>query len=374
MTMMRKVLSLLKADLKMWFRQPKLIMMSIAPLLIISIFAGFFLAKVEILPVAIVTEDNDPAAVRLKDYLIDLKSGSGVTWFQAEEETGDAAQEKFNSGKALGLITIPANLSERLKSGESVEIPISINNINDDVTKNFIQRMQYAFNYFHEGLTAGSTEYHIPRVNFVADTTPDLPMLKYICASILGLAILMSVSLAVVFSVAREFEDGTMKELVMTPRLLNVMGGKFSSAIVQAVIVTVFILLEEWLIFGFLPANLPSQILYFFWGVLFSAGLAAIVAVIMKQILPAGILMMVINIGGWWVSGGLAPSEAWTGLLRTIADYWPGTYFYQVYINASLLGGVSGDLILRNMLITGIFGAVMLAVAYAVFIKEAKEV
>ncbi len=371
---MRKILSLMKADLKMWVRQPKLIIMSIAPLLIISIFAGFFLAKVEILPVAIVMEDNDPAAVKLKNYLIDLKSGSGVTWFQAEEETKDDAQKKFSSGKVLGMITIPANLSESMKSGVSVKIPIIINNINDDVTKNFIQRMQYAFNYFNEGLTVNSTEYHIPRVNFLADTTPDLPMLKYICASILGLAILMSISLSVVFSVAREFEDGTMKELVMTPRLFNIMGGKLLSSIVQALVVTVFILLEEWLIFGYLPSNLLSQILYFFWGVFFSAGLAVIVAVMIRQILPAGILIMVINIGGWWVSGGLAPSEAWTGLLRTVADYWPGTYFYQVYINASLLGGVSGDLILRNVLITGIFGTAMLVVAYAVFVKEAKEV
>jgi ABC-2 type transport system permease protein len=371
---MRKILSLMEADLKMWFRQPKLIIMSIAPLLIISIFAGFFLAKAEILPVAIVAEDNDPAAIRLKDYLINLRSGSGVTWFHAEEETGDAAREKFKSGKSLGLITIPANLSERLRSGEPVVIPIIINNINDDVTKNFIQRMQYAFNYFNEGLTVNSTEYHIPRVNFVADTAPDLPMLKYICASILGLAMLMSVSLAVVFSVAREFEDGTMKELVMTPRLSSILGGKLLSAIFQGAIVTAFILLEEWLIFGFSPSNIPSQILYFLWGVLFSAGMAAIAAALMKQILPAGILIMVINIGGWWVSGGLAPSEAWTGLLRTLADYWPGTYFYQVYINTSLLGGVSGDLVLRNVLITGIFGAVMLAFAYAVFVKEAREV
>jgi len=364
----------MKVDLKMWFRQPKLLIMSIAPLLIISVFAGFFLAKVEILPVAIVMEDNDPAAVRLKDYLMKLESGSGVTWFHAEEDGNAAAQKKFENGEVLGLITIPSNLSGKLNSGEAVEIPISINNINDDVTKNFIQRMQYAFNCFNEGLVCGSTVYHIPRVNFIADTSPDLPMLKYICASILGLAMLLGASLATVFSVAREFEDSTIKELVMTPKLINILGGKLLSAIVQSIIAAVFILLEEWAVFGYLPKNLFMQLLYFFWGVLFSVGLAAVIASKMKRTLTAGILIMVINIGSWWVSGGLAPSEAWTGLLRIIADYWPGTYFYQVYINASLLGNVSGDLIARNMIITGIFGAAMLLAAYAVFVKEVREV
>jgi predicted permease len=42
---MRKTISLMIVDLKMWFRQPKLLLMSVAPLLILSIFAGFFWRK-----------------------------------------------------------------------------------------------------------------------------------------------------------------------------------------------------------------------------------------------------------------------------------------------------------------------------------------
>jgi hypothetical protein len=158
---------------------------------------------------------------------MNLKSGSGALWFEAEEDENNAAREKFESGEVLGLIAIPANLSERLNAGEAVEIPITINNINDDVTKNFIQRMQNAFNYFNDGLATGGTIYNIPRVNFIADTSPDLPLIQYICASILGLAMLLSASLAITFSIAREFEDDTIKELVMTPRLMNILGGSF---------------------------------------------------------------------------------------------------------------------------------------------------
>lgn len=371
---MRKMLSLMIVDLKMWFRQPKLLIMSVAPLLIISIFAGLFLAKTEVLPAAIVMNDRDPAAVELKDYLMNLKSGSGVTWFHAEEDGNSTAREKFESGEVLGLITIPANLSERLNAGEVVDISIEINNINDDVTKNFIQRMQNAANYFNEGLEVGDTVYNIPRVNFIADTSPDLPLIKYICTSILGLAMLLSASLAIAFSIAREFEDNTINELIMAPKLMNILGGKFLSAIVQAMVVTIFILLEEWIVFGYLPRNIQMQFVYFLWGVFFSAGLSAIIATKIKHVLPAGILIMVINIGSWWVSGGLAPSEAWTGFLRTVADYWPGTYFYQVYINASLLGSVSSGLVMRNLILTGGFAAAMLAIAYAVFVKEAKKI
>ncbi len=370
---MRKIISLMVADLKMWFRQPKLIIMSVAPLLIISIFAGLFLARTEILPVAIVMEDSDPAAIELRDYLLNLKSGSGALWFDAQAVESAAAEEKFESGEVLGLITIPARLSERLDAGEVVGVSITINNINDDVTKNFIQRMQNAVNYFNDGLEASGTVYNIPRVDFIADVSPDLPLIQYICASILGLAMLLSASLAITFSISREFEDGTIKELIMTPKLINIIGGKLLSAVIQALLVTGFILLEEWIVFGYLPQNMLMQLLYFFWGVLFSVGLAALIAAKIKQVLPAGILVMVINIASWWVSGGLAPSEAWTGLLRHIADLWPGTYFYQVYINASLLGGVSSRLMVKDLIITGIFAAAMLAAAHAVFVKEAKE-
>jgi len=83
---------------------------------------------------------------------------------------------------------------------------------------------------------------------------------------------------------------------------------------------------------------------------------------------------MVLNIGGWWLAGGLAPAEAWTGIMRKLADLWPGTYFFQMYINVSLLGKISNELLARNLLITGVFGLVMIFLAYAVFVREVKRV
>jgi ABC-type Na+ efflux pump permease subunit len=96
----------------------------------------------------------------LEEYLVDLTSGS-VKLVYAAAEDNETAQEQFENGDVLGLITIPSNLSERLDAGEVVEISISINNINDDVTKNFLQRMQNALNYFNDGLTVGDTVYNI---------------------------------------------------------------------------------------------------------------------------------------------------------------------------------------------------------------------
>ncbi len=96
----------------------------------------------------------------MEEYLVDLTSGS-VKLVYAAAEDNETAQEQFENGDVLGLITIPSNLSERLDAGEVVEISISINNINDDVTKNFLQRMQNALNYFNDGLTVGDTVYNI---------------------------------------------------------------------------------------------------------------------------------------------------------------------------------------------------------------------
>lgn len=207
----------------------------------------------------------------------------------------------------------------------------------------------------------------------MGDVTPDLPIIDYLCTSILGLTILLSASLALVFSIAREFEDRTVKELIMASSFANILGGKLLSAAVQSAIVMLFILAEGRLVFGYLPKNIWGQLFFLFWGVLFSAGLAMIAATKVKQVLPAGIGIMVLNIGSWWLSGGLAPAEVWTGLLRTLADCWPGTYFYQTYINISLLGNVSPALFARNMLITGITGTLLLVAACFVFAREAKR-
>jgi hypothetical protein len=368
---LKKMFSLMAVDLKMWIRQPKLLLMAILPLVIISLGVGFFMADAEILPVGIIVENQDSESIRLKDYIMNLKSGTDVTWFDA---TDIDVEEKYENGELLGKIIIPANLSEILENGQTADIPIYINNINDDVTKNFIQRMQYAINCYNEGLHIDNKTYYIPRVEFDGDISPDLSLIQYICASVLGLSILLSASLAIVFSIAREFEDKTIKELIMGPNFGNILGGKLLSSIAQCIIIVLFIFIEEWIIFGFLPKNLCGQILLLLGGVLFSAGIAMIIATKSKQVLPAGIAVMVLNIGSWWLSGGLAPAEAWTGLLRTLADFWPGTYYYQSYINVSLLENISSKLLYRYSLIVGIFGIILLLLAYKIFSKEAKEV
>jgi hypothetical protein len=98
------------------------------------------------------------------------------------------------------------------------------------------------------------------------------------------------------------------------------------------------------------------------------------IAAKIRQTLPAGILVMVLNIGGWWVSGGLAPSEAWTGLLRVIADYWPRHLFLSgVHQRFASGRRKRRPLVMRNLIITGAFAAAMLAMAYVVFGKEARE-
>lgn len=164
-------------DLKMWFRQPKLLGMSVVPLIIISLGVGLFMANIEVLPVGIILENPDPEGERLKDYLMELRSGTGLTWFATTDEN---VEQKYAAGEILGKIIIPGNLSEALESGRTVPVPIQINNITDDVTKNFMQRMQYALNHFNEGLRTERGIYHIPRMEFVGDISPDLPIISYL--------------------------------------------------------------------------------------------------------------------------------------------------------------------------------------------------
>ncbi len=67
----------------MCFRQPKLLGMSLVPLIIISLGVGIFILRIEILPVGIVMENPDRESERLKSCLMELKSGTGLNWFAA---------------------------------------------------------------------------------------------------------------------------------------------------------------------------------------------------------------------------------------------------------------------------------------------------
>ena len=107
------------------------------------------------------------------------------------------------------------------------------------------------------------------------------------------------------------------------------------------------------------------------WGALSFSSIGFLAAARLKQTIPAALSILVLNIAGWWIGGGLVPAEVWQGqILGTLAQFWPGTYFFRSFTNLALLDKTST--LLFDLIVTGIFGGTMFLLATGLFMKEAK--
>lgn len=371
--MISKMLAIMNKDLISWKRQPFQFFIAVIPLLIISLFVGVFLQQAEILPAGIILDDNDSIALEIRNQLITIESGTGLKWFAIDGDLSSSeVVEQYEAGSILGYIHIPSNISARINNNETVEITVFIHNINDDVTKNFLQRVELVCNNFNRDLILTNTTYHSVSIEFEASTATDVSFTYYCIGAILALTILLSSGVNMATATASEFEFNTMKELVGGSSTSTIFAGKILSTLLQTSICFIVIMTVEYLVFGFIPKGHPLLLLLLFvWGVLSFSTLGFLFSARMKQTIPAAIAVLILNITGWWIGGGLVPPEVWSGnILKLVGDYWPGTYFFRSFISIAVTGYVDLSLLLFDLLIVGSFGIFMFFVTTKLLVKE----
>ncbi|MFX0092719.1 MAG: ABC transporter permease, partial [Candidatus Hodarchaeota archaeon] len=325
--LLEKILSLTIKDMKGWLRNPFLIIIAIVPLMIVATFVGLLVFQAESMPAGIILKDDDSLALEIKDYIISMKSGTGLSWFNIEDLSSNKTLERFEEGQILCVIVIPENISARIQTGEIVNLEVMINNVNDDVTKNVLQRVQEVCNHFNERLDHGGVVLYAPDIEFETIASIDVSFTHYISAAVLALTVLVASGVNVATTTAKEFEDDTIKELIMAVSPIAVITGKILTGTLQTIICFGVISLTVFLLHGFIPVGNPLMIFFLIlWGIMIFSNLGFLFASKLKSVVPAAVSLLVLNIAGWWVGGGLVPPEVWPGVMKVLAWFWPGTY------------------------------------------------
>ncbi|MFX1539622.1 MAG: ABC transporter permease [Promethearchaeota archaeon] len=376
MNILQRIISLTIKDLKAWIRKPYLIGIAVIPLIIILIFTGIFVARAESMPAGVILEDNDPKAQELKTLLMTMRSGTGLPWFTIEDSSPAEILAQFETGHILCYIVIPANLTSRLQNNETIPLLVAIHNIQDDVTKNVLQRMDFACNEFNRQLEVGGITYYSPGIHYETIAPIDIRFSNYVVAGILALVTILSTAVNVATTTAQEFEESTVKELIMGASLSATVTGKLLAGIVQTIVCFSIVSLVAFLFYQFIPVcNLLILLGLALWSMLVFSSLGFISAAGIKRVIPAGMLVMILCLAGWWIGGGLVPAEAWiqtqsTKIISVFAVLWPGTYIFRSFTNLALLNIT--PTLSYDLLVTGIFGLVTFILAIWVFNREAK--
>lgn len=223
--MWRRILALVKKEFLAILKDKKSRMVLIGPpiiqLLVFGYAATYDLSQV---PFAVYNEDQGTAA---RDLL--AKLNLSPTFHEVARVTRDSQiAPLINSKEALLLIHLGPDFSRNLLEGKSAPLQVIVDGRNSNtalIALNYIQSIVYAFN--QEWVSAHQLRapraYLAPRAWF----NPNLESRWFIVPGIIGLLTLVVTMLVTAMSVAREREQGTFDQLLVTPMLpLEIVLGK----------------------------------------------------------------------------------------------------------------------------------------------------
>jgi|GEM_PF-2995396 len=338
MEIFTSALALARKDLISWFRSPMHVLVSFAPIIVIMVVLTFTMGDTETMPVAVVLDDpDDPMAQQFAGTVGGIGTAN-FAWFEVVTTDREEAETLFQNNELLGIIEVPA-ITGQLQSGENATVRLRIANLNDDITKNFRQRVQEACLVFNDRLQVSSVVPASPSIkaNFDTFLPEDLPAQVFFGAGLVALAIIMGGINNACTLVAREFEENTYKELVLAPGTISIIMGKWASALVQTFISVGIVWGLAALVCDFIPqGSIFPLLLLILVGSLAFAGLGTLLGLYFKQVMPAAIAGMLFSIVGWWF-GGVIWADIWPQSMQGIIAAFPTTYLIRAFTKAALL-------------------------------------
>ena len=205
---LRAIWAIVRKDVGVWLRQPTAVAATVLPAVVLIGVLYIGAAAVGRNPVALVVEDDGPAAQQLAAILEDSDA------FVVTRASRDQATHLLQDLQVAAVITIPANFDASFAAHQSDPVEMDINNLNLDFTNDLRRSLPAAITEFYTQQPDNPIDVQVHEsdirrqdVGLVQfDLVPDLVLL-------LTIAGVVNAGLAT----AREWEDLTVKELLLAP-------------------------------------------------------------------------------------------------------------------------------------------------------------
>lgn len=326
--MFTAIRSIVMKDLKISARNPAMLVLSII-VPVVFIFLYSLIAQVSFTnPVAIANYSEGQYSDQLVNIMNEMRSTDG-SYFEILTTDPKQAIEKYRDGEVAGLIEIPESFDESIQNGETPEVKLSVHNTNADTTKNLQLRLSHAISLFQEKLTP---EQSIDIAKGYSKFENDVSFKWYTGIGLLVFAVLYASMVNTGMLMAREWEERTAKELILTPiGFSSLILGKWVTSFIQTIVSTLLVLAVLALILDF-PLNRMnfSFVFWLFLLFLLGASIGALAASTIKKTLPIITLSAVIGISVYLICGNESSIRgfAYGGVIESIwkiATYIPIT-------------------------------------------------
>lgn len=270
-------------------------------------------------PTAVVMQDTGPLAQQFYDAMAHAHS------FRLQQAGAQAAQALIQAGRIVAVVTVPADFDTRLQNNQPVQVDVQINNLNTDFTNDIRRAVPLSISSFYAQA--------FPRVVNVTAAEHDLwaqdtDYIPYLTVSILVVALMVGGSLPAGTAAAREWENATIKELLLSPAsrwaiALGKMLGAFLLGLLSAAVVLgvlVFVVgvwpLHWGEVIGF---TLLTMVIFIAWGTLLGT--------LIKQRQAFTALALATSLPLFFLSGAFGPISFFhVPLIEIVAKIFPVYY------------------------------------------------
>lgn len=200
-------------------------------------------------PVAVVMQDRGPYAQAF------VRAMSQAHSFHLTELSAAEASGQLHQGTLVAIVTIPSDFDQAVARHRAEEIPVDVNNLNEDLTDDVHRALRLVVTSFY----AQAFPHLVSVITQEQDAYRwDTDYIPFLALAIMVIALMVSGLLQAGMAAAREWEKQTIKELLLAPSFVWAMlVGKMLGAFIIVLPAVVVVLAVVVFIAGDWPANFP---------------------------------------------------------------------------------------------------------------------
>ncbi len=253
-------------------------------------------------PTALVVQDHSPLAASFEKVLINDHHS-----FRLEPMSLASAKQQLAAGNVVDILTIPKGFGASVGSGATVVLPVTIDNVDTDLTDDIQRALPAAIETF-------GVEHHFSGIRVAPEEHDllgyDTAYVPYLVVSALGLDALVVAGALAATAMAGEWENRTLVQWRLSPSSMSAL--LIGKLIAVAIVSTVAVWIAALLVFfgyGVRPHDLPGTLAALALITVIFTALGAVVGNLLRRTLPVAIVFFGIALPLYIDSGSLEPER-----------------------------------------------------------------
>lgn len=269
-------------------------------------------------PTAVVMQDTGPYAQQFYTAMSHAHS------FRLQTATAQEAQDLIQAGKIVAVVTIPPDFDARISQNQPVQVDVQINNLNTDFTNDIRRAVPLSITSFYAKAFPNLVTVVPQEQDFYPQDTDYIP---YLTVSILVISLMIGALLPAGTGAAREWEMGTMKELLLSPApRWAMLVGKMLGALLVSLASVAIVLLVLIFVVGVRPVHWDEVIGYTLLTLIIFIALGTLLGTLLKQRQAVTSLTIGVSIPLFFLSGAFGPISFTTPIIQWLARIFPVYY------------------------------------------------